>query len=225
MQYGFDCKEHPIDVKPHGNTTKRDTTFKRTKPSTLKLVKQGVKENKRPLKVLRDVENIQGGVMRAKSGCELPRDRRQIYNAKKAHKACAEGASVPDYKRDTLAQVMQMCKDTSSSTNAFVRSVEAAPEPMCVLATDQQLCDLARFCLGNPSSVLSIDHLQPRTILRNPNHLSQLVGENKEWKSPNNAWSCFDTPDKDVPTLSLFCIYSDSTQFQTSRPESIWYRW
>jgi hypothetical protein len=28
---------------------------------------------------------------------------------------------------------------------------------MCVLATDQQLCDLARFCLGNPSSVLSID--------------------------------------------------------------------
>jgi hypothetical protein len=95
--------------------------------------------------------------MRAKSGCELPRDRRQIYNAKKAHKACAEGASVPDYKHDTLAQVMQMCKETSSSTNAFVRSVEAAPEPMCVLATDQQLCDLARFCLGNPSSVLSID--------------------------------------------------------------------
>ena len=131
MQYGFDRKEHPTDVKPHGNTTKRDTAFKRTKPSILKLVKQGVKENKRPLKVLRDIENIQGGVMKVKSGCELPRDRRQIYNAKKAHKACAKGASVPDYKHDTLAQVMQMCKDTSSSTNAFVRSVEAAPEPVC----------------------------------------------------------------------------------------------
>ncbi len=28
---------------------------------------------------------------------------------------------------------------------------------MCVLATDQQLCDLERFCLGTPSSVLSVD--------------------------------------------------------------------
>jgi len=74
VQYGFDRKEHPIDIKPHGNTKKRDTSFKRTKPSTLKLVKKGVEENKRPLKVLRDVENIQGGVMNAKSGCDLPRE-------------------------------------------------------------------------------------------------------------------------------------------------------
>jgi len=157
VQYGFDRKEHPIDIKPHGNTKKRNNSFKRTKSSTLKLVKKGVEENKRPLKVLRDVENIQGGVMNAKSGCDLPRDRRQIYNAKKASKAYAEGASLSDYKRDTLAQVMQMCKDTSLSTDAFVRSVEAAPEPMCVVATDQQLCDLECFCLGTPSSVLSVD--------------------------------------------------------------------
>ena len=92
-----------------------------------------MEENKRPLKVLRDIENMQGGVMKAKSGCELPRDlprdRQQIYNAKKAHKACVE-ASVGDCKQDTITQVMQMCKDTSLSTNAFVRSVEAAPETM-----------------------------------------------------------------------------------------------
>ena len=41
--------------------------------------------------------------------------------------------------------------------HAFVRSVEAAPEPMCVLATNQQLSDLQRFCTESPSSVLSID--------------------------------------------------------------------
>ena len=111
--------------------------------------------NKPPLKVLRDVENLQGGVMKASSGCDLPRDRQQVYNAKKA--SCTKGASPSEYKQDTLAQVMQMCKDTSSSTDAFVQSVEAAPEPMCVLATKQQLCDLERFCLGNPSSVLSVD--------------------------------------------------------------------
>ena len=27
---------------------------------------------------------------------------------------------------------MKMCKDTSSGTDAFICSVEAAPEPMCV---------------------------------------------------------------------------------------------
>ena len=157
VQYGFDRKEHPIDIKPHGNNKKMSTSFKRTKPSTLKMLKKGVQENNRPLKVLREVENIQGGVMNAKSGCDLPRDRRQIYNAKMASKASADKTSKSDCKKDTLAQVMQMCKDTCSSTDAFIRSVEAAPEPMCVLATDQQLCDLERFCLGTPSSVLSVD--------------------------------------------------------------------
>lgn len=49
---------------------------------------------------------------------------------------------------------MQKCKDTSSTSDAFIRSVA---EPMCVLSTDQQLYDLERFCTQSPSSVLSID--------------------------------------------------------------------
>ena len=152
IQYGFDRKEHAIDIKPHGNS-KKQLSFKRTKPSTLKLVKKAVKENKRPLRVLREVENIQGGVMSAKSGCDLPRNRRQVYNAKQANKVGGETlcSSIP--RQDTLAEVMQMCKDTSSSTDAFIRSVEAAPEPMCVLATSQQLSDIERFCTASPSSV------------------------------------------------------------------------
>ena len=39
----------------------------------------------------------------------------------------------------------------------LVQSVVADPEPMCVLATDQQLFDLERFCCGTPLLVLSID--------------------------------------------------------------------
>ena len=52
---------------------------------------------------------------------------------------------------------MQMCKDSANSDSVFVRSVEAAPEPMYVLATDQQLVDLECFCTGSPSCVLCID--------------------------------------------------------------------
>ena len=156
IQYGFDRKEHAIDIKPHGNS-KKQLSFKRTKPSTLKLVKKAVKENKCPLRVIREVENIQGGVMSAKSGCDLPRNRRQVYNAKQTNKIGGETlcSSIP--RQDTLAEVMQVCKDTSCSTDAFIRSVEAAPEPMCVLATSQQLSDIERFCTASPSSVLSVD--------------------------------------------------------------------
>ena len=56
-----------------------------------------------------------------------------------------------------IAHVMQMCKESYRSEDVFVQSVEAAPEPMCVLATKQQLLDIERFCTGELSSVLNID--------------------------------------------------------------------
>ena len=58
MQYRFDHKEHAIDIKPHGNMKKQDGSFKRSKPSILKLVEKGIEGNKRSLTVLRAVENI-----------------------------------------------------------------------------------------------------------------------------------------------------------------------
>ena len=44
-----------------------------------------------------------------------------------------------------------------NSTEAYVRAVEAAPEPMCILASKQQLIDLERFCTKEKFSVLSAD--------------------------------------------------------------------
>ena len=58
-------------------------------------------------------------------------------------------SSVP--RTDTLACIMQMCKDTFSTTEAFIRSVEATPEPMSVLSTDQQLYNMEQFCTQSPS--------------------------------------------------------------------------
>lgn len=144
VQYSFDRKEHEIDIQPHGNSKKKGA-YQRTKPSTVKLIKASVGENKRPLKVLREVENLQGGVMQAKLSCDLPRNRRQIYNFKSANKVnlVKDSMSSGISQSDTLTHVLHQCKETSSSSDAFIRSVEAAPEPMCVLATNQQiLCDL-----------------------------------------------------------------------------------
>lgn len=153
VQYAFDRYEHTIDIRPHGNS-KGNKPFSRSKFSTISMLKKSVK-TKQPLKALREVENIRGGIMNAKSGCDLPRNRKQVHNLKYASKSppCSSASISPT---DVLAQVMQMCKD-SSGCEAYVRSVEAAPEPMCVVTTDQQLFDIERFCTDESASVLSVD--------------------------------------------------------------------
>ena len=94
VQYSFDRKEHKIDIQPHGNSKKKEGAFQRTKPSTMKLIKASVAENKHPLRVLMEVENLQGSVMQAKLSCDLLRDRRQIYNFKSANKVMLEKQSM-----------------------------------------------------------------------------------------------------------------------------------
>ena len=44
-----------------------------------------------------------------------------------------------------LYAVMLQCKSTEGSEH-FIQDVTCAPEPMAVLATDQQLLDIERFC-------------------------------------------------------------------------------
>lgn len=187
VQYGFDRKEHPVSVNPHGNSKSATKSFCRTKPSTLKMVKKSVGENKRPVKILREIENEQGGVMSAHCSSDLPRDRRQIYNTKQTASIKKEKSLLPSSvsRNDTLACIMQKCKDTIATSEAFIRSVEAAPEPMCVLCTDQQLYNMERFCTLTPSSVLSID---PTFNLGNfyvtPTTFHFLLVKNKQGRHP-----------------------------------------
>ena len=92
--------------------------------------------------------------MGASSSCELPRDRRQLYNLKYANN---DKENFGGCGSDVLAEVMYMCKDGERGNEHFIRSVEAAPEPMCVLCSDQQLKDLERFCTKSEFTVISAD--------------------------------------------------------------------
>ena len=169
LQYAFTNKEHPIQLKPHGNSkAKGKVPFRRTKPSTLRSIKSGAK-SKSAVKLLHDIEKKAGGVISARAGCDLPQNLRQVYNAKRNVRSC----SLPC--QDTLAEVMRLCKETVSSDNVFIRSVEAAPEPMCVLATRQQLDDLERFCTGENFSVMSVDP----TFNLGPFYVTPLTYKNK----------------------------------------------
>ena len=112
VQYSFARKEHEIDIQPHGNSKKG--AFQRTKPTTLKLIKASVAENKRPLKVLKEVENSQRGVMEAKLSCNLPWNRRQVYNFKSAHEAKHQKSSIPTARN---ASFRHICSCNKSARN------------------------------------------------------------------------------------------------------------
>ncbi len=152
MQYAFDNNEHAIELelKPRGKSKGKAARYRRTKKGTLCEIKKGV-NSKAPRHVIHEIENSVGGVINAQAGCDLPRNRQQAYNAKKAI-----SKDVPAGK-DTLAEMMRICKEEVNSEEVYVWVVEAAPEPMCVLASEQQLADLDRFCTCEKFSVMSVD--------------------------------------------------------------------
>ena len=182
VQYAFDRKEHSVELRPHGNA-KGSKLYSRSKPSTLRLLKESASVNT-PRRALQEVETLHGGVTEAKSECDIPRNRQQVYNINHNKKRKAnEGVASAEvnFPKDVLAQVMLMCKQSSGTD----WSVEAAPEPMCVLATDQQIADIVRFCTGDRNGILSVDptfNLGPFYV--NPTTYSNLLVTTKNGNHP-----------------------------------------
>lgn len=102
-----------------------------------------------------------GGILKAQSAGQLPRDRQQAYNIKKRLSTSGSYLSAPVFAtnatRDVLFSVMLQCKN-AEKTDRFVQEVTCAPEPMAVLCLEQQLTDLNQFCCDPHNfSVLGID--------------------------------------------------------------------
>ena len=78
-----------------------------------------------------------GGIPKAQSSGQLPRDRQQAYNIKKCLSTSGSYLSAPVFAtnatRDVLFSVMLQCKN-AEKTDRFVQEVTCAPEPMAVLS-------------------------------------------------------------------------------------------
>ena len=94
-----------------------------------------------------------GGSTVALSASELPRDRRQVYNAHQH----SSSSSMKDGKADPLFELIKTCKeDLLPGKRKFIRHVMSChvmschvsidSSPSCVLATDAQLANIRRFC-------------------------------------------------------------------------------
>ena len=129
-------------------------------PSTIKSLKEAITSKATPQEAVEKVYQNEGGILNARTSAELPRNVCQAYNIKQHSKSkiiYTETVGLP-LKRDTLAEIITSCKATFGTSDAFIRMVAAAPEPMCVLATDQQVCDMARFCTNsNKFCVMTAD--------------------------------------------------------------------
>ena len=153
MQYWFDSgREHKVLIRSHENSKRRKQSFCHTHPSILNALKEEAR-NHPPKEAVSVVYEEKGGMMGAKSLGELPRNRGQISNMRRNVNSNLPLCSCKGL-RDPLFMVMEQCK-LCESGDKFVRAVTASPEPMCVLATDQQLTDLVRFAT-NPNKILCL---------------------------------------------------------------------
>ena len=148
LQFVFHGNVPPPKPRPHGNSKSGGMYVRKTK-STL----EKVKEKFKPKGAFEDAFESVGG-MEAESMCSIPRNVKQIYNMKQSKPKQETGSK----EKDDLFSIIQQCKSEQSLTNPFIRSIQAAPEPMCVCVTDRQLSEMQKF-LTNPSeaSILGID--------------------------------------------------------------------
>ena len=152
--YGFEKEAHPILPRPHGNS-KGKQPYTRTQKSTIEKIKGRSCLSTKD--VMAAVTEEVGGLVNARSMGSLPKSREQVSYYKHRDKGECSTASNRSKSEDVLYNVMLQCK-SSNPSDAFVRTVVAAPEPMAVLCTDQQLDDMVRF-LTNPAefSIMGVD--------------------------------------------------------------------
>ena len=139
-------------VSSHGNS-KSGKPFFPTLPSTVNKIKRG-SDAGGPKEVLSSVSKDVGGVLDASYPGALPRNEQQVSY----YKHHSDGAKSSSDDANELYSVMVQAHLEHSGEDKFVRDIKAFPEPAVVVATTQQLEDIARFCTSpQESCVLTVD--------------------------------------------------------------------
>ena len=104
------------------------------------------RKEKNPKQILEIVDREMGGIEKSCSSSSLPRNKQQVRNVKRNLFASST--------TDEFSALLARCK---VETEGFVRCIQAAPEPACVLATDFLLDQLVLNCTNEEFSVATID--------------------------------------------------------------------
>ena len=144
IHYGFQGAEHLNP--PHQNARKGSTPYKRTKPSTMKRIKEIAKDHKAK-EIIEIIDSEKGSIEHIESVTDLPRDRQQIRNIRR-------NLFSIDHK-DEFAAILQKCK--VDNDEPFIRCIQAVPEPACIVATNHQLKQMEVNCTDENFSIVTVD--------------------------------------------------------------------
>ena len=137
LQYSFCGNPHAITTKPHGNY-KSGKAFTRTKPGVLESIKGKVKGSVPPSQVYDEVFEEAGCLFNVCSLSDVPRNRKQVENANYKGKETRS--------QDELYDLTLKSKEEEEVGKVYIRRLQVAPSPACVLASDSQVQDVKQFC-------------------------------------------------------------------------------
>lgn len=115
LQYRVKGPDDTPNIKPipHGNSSRNESGYYRTKQSTKDLMKIKAQHMK-PAEAYGELFEEQGGVFDCVSVGDVPRNRKQISNIRYK-------LSDPKPNKDTLHEVMKLCIEDESRADPFVR--------------------------------------------------------------------------------------------------------
>lgn len=142
IQFTFAANEHAISPHKHPRSGKK---FIPTAPSTkAKLLKEAT-GRKGPTRIYDEVSEEAGGVLDCEQVADLPRDSKQVINARQR--------AQNKVREDEFASLLELCKEDQA-----LRNLQWTPSPRVVYFTDEQAEDIVRECCRPDStSILSID--------------------------------------------------------------------
>ena len=138
LQYFFTGGAHSIERHRHGNAKRPIPNYCKTKPS----IKNRARKNPSASAEKSVASNINsiGGVENISNPADIITSKQlrnlkyNLSNPRPNHQHCGE---------DEISELIQMGQNDFKH---IIREIKQFPEPFVVLATDQQLCDLERFC-------------------------------------------------------------------------------
>ena len=142
-------------VVSHGNSKTAQPYFPTLPSTTLDIKKKCVSSG--PKEVASNIENSAGGILEATYPGQLPRNEQQISNFKR-HTPVSTGQKLSCQSKSNELYSIMLQAHLEEGSKKFIRDVKAYPEPAIVLASEQQLLDLERFCCDSSHySILTVD--------------------------------------------------------------------
>ena len=142
MQFTFAADKHHISPHKHPRSGKQ---FVPTAPSTKAKLLKEASGRKGPSRIFDEVSEAADGVLDCEQSADLPRDRKQVVNARQRAQTKVH--------EDEFASLLDLSRNDHA-----VRNLQWTPSPRVVYFLDEQVDDIQRECCRPEStSILSID--------------------------------------------------------------------